>query len=109
MASSEAVLVGHIIEAVSKRYPSAWIFKVVGSPYQMTGVPDLLFCIEGRFIGTEVKNPRAGESREAALSRTTPTQRVQIRRINAAGGTAGTVVSVPEALAMIERALQKEK
>lgn len=105
MPNNEAGLVGNIAKAIKKRYPSAWLFKVVGSPYQMTGVPDLLVVVNGLLVGAEVKFVRPGESREHALSRVTPGQRVQIQRINAAGGMAGAVTSVEEALDLIERGL----
>lgn len=106
MASNEAGLVDQITKAVAKRYPDAWQFKVVGSPYQMSGVPDLLFCIHGLMIGAEVKHQKPGESEEHARSRASALQRVQIMRINRSGGMAGVVLSVEETFDLIERGLQ---
>lgn len=96
-----------IVKAVLTTYPGSWVFKVVGSPYQMTGVPDLLICVKGMLAGVEVKFVRPGESPEHARERATPGQRVQIARINAAGGIAGVATSAEEALDIIERGLRK--
>lgn len=102
----ETALSKKIAKAVKRHYPSTWVFNVVGSPYQMTGVPDLLLCVEGLLIGAEVKAQRPGESREHAIERATPGQRSQIRRIREAGGTAGVVLSPDDALALIRQALE---
>lgn len=107
MPTNESALVTAIVKAIVVTYPGAWVFKVVGSPYQMAGVPDLLACVQGRLVGLEVKHARPGESKAHALSRTTPQQEVQIMRINRAGGVAGTVVSVTDALGLVERALSQ--
>lgn len=103
--STENHLSAAIRKAIAKEYPDSWVFHPVGNPYQEVGVPDLLVCVDGLLIGIEVKNPRPAETREHAMSRVTLVQQVQIRRINAAGGMAGAVVSVEEALALIERGL----
>lgn len=107
--SNEAALVGAIQKAIAKEYPGSWCFKVVGNPYQETGVPDLLVCVDGILMGIEVKHLKPSETREHAMSRVTPVQRVQIQRINRAQGMAGAVVSVEEALALIERGLKHRK
>lgn len=106
MATDETGLVKAIVRAVRKHYPTAWIFNVVGHPYQMTGVPDLLIVVDGLLIGAEVKHPRPGESDQHARERATPGQRVQIQRINRAGGMAGVVITVEEAMELIERGLK---
>lgn len=61
------------------------------------GTPDLLVCVprpEGgaQFLALEVKLP---------AGRVTPLQRVELQRVEAAGGTALVVRSVSEALAAI--------
>ena len=35
----------------------AFIFKIHGGPQMMSGLPDLIACLHGKFIGTEVKQP----------------------------------------------------
>lgn len=107
--TKEAGLVSAIMDAVKKRYGGAWVFKTVGNPYQMAGVPDLLLSVEGKAIGLEVKFQRPGESEEHARGRTTQQQMEQIRRINASGGYAATVISVEEALDAVAEALGHDK
>lgn len=109
MAVNESGLQKQIVKAVHERYPSAWIFHPVGSPYQETGVPDLLMVVETVFIGAEIKFIRPGESHEHAMSRVTKRQRIQIARINDAGGMAGAVTSVEETLDLIERGLKHRR
>ena len=105
MPGPESRLVGRIVKAVRKHYPGAWVFKVHGNPYQPTGIPDLLICIQGILIGAEVKCLGPGESRAAARNRVSPQQRQHLRLINEAGGMAGVVMSIDDTLELIERAL----
>jgi hypothetical protein len=109
MPTNEAGLVAQIGKRIHKDYPDSWVMKVHGGPFQMAGVPDLLVCVDGYLIGLEVKFVRPGESSDHARLRATAQQRHQIRSINRAGGVAGVVVSVEEALALIERARSREK
>lgn len=61
-----------------------WVLNVHGNPVQKGGVPDLLLCVRGRFVGIELKRP--GE---------TPTgrQRVTMRLIAKAGGHVAVIDS----------------
>lgn len=104
---NETAVVAAIWRAVTKAHPAAWLLKVHGGPYQRAGVPDLILCIDGLFIGLEVKHQKPGESELAARERTTPLQRAEIRKINAAGGWACTVLDPDGALQAIERALER--
>lgn len=103
----EGRLQRRIIDAIKREHPGSWRFNVVGSPYQMAGVPDILVCVHGLLVGIEVKLPRPGESEQHARDRATAQQRVQIERINRAGGMAGVVLSVDEALDLIGRGLRR--
>src|SRR5215472_10590356 len=74
-------------------------FKIQGSDesFQEVGIPDLLVCVVGRFVGMEVKQP--GEPLRAA-------QRVELCEIYKAGGVAAVVESVEQVrklLSSIER------
>lgn len=107
MPSNETGTVHAIVTAIRREWPDAWVMKVHGSPYQMTGVPDLLVCVHGHLVGLEVKHRRPGESREHAASRVTLGQRKQIRDLHRAGAGAGCVVSPTEAVEMIQRSLDR--
>lgn len=106
MPTNESGLQENVVKAIKRSYPLAWVFHPVGSPYQMTGVPDLLVVVDGLLIGIELKFPRPGESLQHARERTTTGQRMQIQAINRAGGMAGTAVSVENALDIVERGLK---
>jgi len=108
-ARNEAQLQSQIWKAIIGLSPNAWIFHPVGGPYQTPGIPDLLVCVDGLLIGMEIKHQKPGESVEHARSRATPQQRKQIRLINNAGGVAGVVTSVAEAIDMIRRAYVKHE
>lgn len=94
-----------IVKAIEHEYPSALVWKIHGDPYQPVGIPDLIICLDGRFIGIEVKHQKPGESRQHALGRVTEVQHRQLERIRTAGGTAGAATSAQEALAVIEEAV----
>jgi hypothetical protein len=102
VATHETPLVAAIAREIKKRYPGCWVFKVVGSPFQMTGVPDLLLTIEGHTYGFEVKYQRPGESVQHARGRATPGQLKQIKDLRRAGATADVILSAAEAIAVIE-------
>lgn len=53
--------------------------KVVGSPVQAGGIPDIIICKNGKFIAMELKRPD-GEGILASR------QEAQLERINRAGG-----------------------
>lgn len=93
----ETRLQRRIREALTKRFPNLFMFKVHGGPYQRAGVPDLIGCLEGKFIGLEVK---VGKNDATALQAQT------IEKIRQSGGTAGVVRSVEEAVELVESALE---
>lgn len=109
MARNEAGVVAAIWKAIIAEYPSAWVFKVHGNPYQMAGVPDLLVCVDGLFVGLEVKFNRPGESVQSTLSRVTPRQWVQIDQINRAGGYAAVVIDADGALLALREAADQAR
>ena len=99
--TKETALVAAIKRAILARYPSAWVFKVVGHPYQESGIPDLLVCVQGHLFGLEVKLRRPGESEAHARERASDEQSKHIAGIRAAGGTALVILSADEALSAI--------
>jgi VRR-NUC domain len=69
-------------------------FKIVGQDegYQEVGIPDLLWCIRGRFVGAEVKQPGA---------KLRPAQRRILHEIFDAGGVAAVLETVGQAAALL--------
>lgn len=73
------------------RAHGAFAFKVHGGPWMMAGLPDIIACVEGRFVALETKNP--GDKMQ--------TSKIQLhvhRLIRKAGGTCAVVSSVREAM-----------
>lgn len=82
------------------RLEGYFCFKVHGSEFMMAGLPDIIVCADGQFIGLETKNP---ETREDV----SPRQRYVHSLIQNAGGTAKVVCSPTEALIAVRTALKK--
>lgn len=73
----------------------AWAVKTHGDPRQSRGLPDIIACYEGLFVGFEVKLP--GKERTV-----TPLQAHTLEQITLAGGVAHVVTSPSEALAILK-------
>jgi len=85
------------IENQIKRYLDrlgCWYMKVHGSAFQKAGVPDLIACIGGRFVGIEVKRPGG---------RVSPLQKLNIEEIQRSGGVAFVAYSVEDVRREIEK------
>jgi len=50
----EGRLVKNILDFLNANYPGYWR-KIHGGPFQRRGIPDILGCYRGRFVGIEVK------------------------------------------------------
>jgi len=94
MVQPERRIVKRIQERITKR--GGRCFKIHGgdNPFQEVGIPDILACYRGWFLGLEVKQP--GE--EPSLK-----QRKILNEIEAAGGIARVVSTVAE----VDRLLDK--
>jgi hypothetical protein len=90
----EADLVRNILKALRTRYPTGVFYKIHTGPYQERGVPDILGCVDGTFVGIEVKTPYNRKG-------TTRYQEVQLDRIHRAGGVSGVATSIKEALSIV--------
>ena len=66
-----------------------WHFSPPANGFGRSGIPDLVCCFQGRFIGIEVKAP-------GKRTNTTTMQDREIASINAAGGTALVVDDVAQ-------------
>src|SRR4051812_7298348 len=51
----ESKIVRRIIDRLRVTYPGAYLRKIHGNQFQHAGIPDLVGCIEGAFVGLEVK------------------------------------------------------
>jgi hypothetical protein len=89
-APLESRIVLHVKMMLEAR--GAFVVKIHGSPLQVAGLPDLMGCYRGYFIGLEVKRP-GGEA--------TKLQEFMLSRIARAGGVARTIHSVEEAEAVL--------
>lgn len=76
-------------------------FKVHGSEHMMAGLPDVIACVDGFFVGFEVKLP---ETRENTSAR----QKYVHTRITESGGIAIVVCSPEEALAVVAEIRDRE-
>lgn len=59
MTQKESKLSRKIMNELTKR--GAFCFKVHGGPWMMAGLPDIIACVDGRFIGLETKLPSGGD------------------------------------------------
>lgn len=91
MSQRESRLQRKIQKALRAEWPGLFVFKVWGNEQMMAGLPDLIICIAGRFVGFEVKMP---ESRSSV----SPRQQLVHGEIIAAGGWVRVVSSVEDAL-----------
>lgn len=73
------------------RQEGVFCFKVHGSALMMAGLPDIIACVDGRFVGIEVKLP---ETRNNLSAR----QKYVHSEIDQAEGEAWVVCSVQETL-----------
>ncbi len=88
-----------IVAAIRKYLASlggdVFFWKEHGGPYGTSGIPDIICCYRGRFLGLEAKLPGG---------RLTELQKRALERINAAGGIARRVESVDDVKAVIAQA-----
>ena len=77
-------------------------FKVHGTEYMMKGLPDIIVCAEGLFIGLETKTPeKRGNVSEA--------QRLVHARIKRASGIVEVVCGPKEALEKVRAIIEAHK
>ena len=84
----ESTVVKKIRRYLKHDYPNCFEFKSHGGKYQSVGLPDIICCINGKFVGIEVKAP----GKENTL---TAIQQHTIELIRQAGGIA-FMASSPE-------------
>ena len=70
--------------------------KIHGSTFQQVGIPDILACVKGTFVGIEVKD--IGKEYN-----TSEAQKVHIENIISSGGRAVVVSSVEQVKRLVEQ------
>lgn len=65
------------IKKLLDKLPNTWYFKHWAGPYSKAGIPDIIACIDGHFVGIEVK---------ASSGRASKLQEVNMSKIKRAGG-----------------------
>lgn len=81
------------IRAYLKTVPGLFFWKQFGGMYGNSGLPDVVCCYGGRFVGLEVKTE---------TGKVSVLQEVTLRKIREAGGIAEVVRSVGDVKAVIE-------
>lgn len=94
MSQPEARIVRRIQHLITSQ--GGRCFKIHGgdNPYQEAGIPDILACYRGRFIGLEVKAPGGKLSR---------LQMQVLSEIDTAGGIAAVVDNTEQVLKILKR------
>lgn len=72
-----------------------WYFKVHGGIFQKSGVPDIIACIQGRFVGIELKKSKGG-----VIS---ILQEKQMELIRDSGGITGVARSLEDFKKILEK------
>lgn len=98
LSQPESKLSRRIMDAL--RAEGHFVFKVHGSEYIMAGLPDLIVCAKGLYIGLEVKMP-------GKKNTTKPIQLLRQEQIQSAGGVSEIVSSATEALRIVNVAITK--
>ena len=90
----EKEIVAAIKQYLGSLGSDVFYWKEHGGPYGVSGIPDIICCYKGRFLGLEVKLPNG---------KLTALQRRAIEKINAAGGIARRVESVDDVREIIRQ------
>ena len=61
-----------------KTVPSLFFWKEHGGMYGTAGIPDLIVCYKGRFIGLECK---VGKNKPTVLPPSEPPRHIRLRRL----------------------------
>ena len=76
-----------------KKTPNCFCWKEHGGMYGTAGIPDIIACINGRFVAFEVKTE---------TGKLTKLQEITIDKIRKAGGLAFHVTSAAQVAAILE-------
>ena len=76
-----------------RKTPNCFSWKTHGGMYGVAGIPDIIACINGRFVAFEVKTE---------TGKTTKLQEMMLQRIKKAKGVAFTVRSAAQVAAILK-------
>lgn len=93
MPGPETRIVRKIMKALGEAYPRAYLRKIHGNAFQHAGIPDIVGCIDGYFVGLEVKT---------TSGRVSTIQELEGQLIVKAGGIYGVVTDDQEAIDLIQ-------
>jgi hypothetical protein len=85
MALSESQLKEKVMRYIKAKYPNAWLYK--SADRWTSGIPDLILCIDGKFIAIELK---VGNNKPTRI------QQYVLKKIQEAGGQSGVCRSLNE-------------
>lgn len=74
-------------DQLKARYPDCYVIKVAQGRYSTAGVPDLVACIDGKFVAIEVKTEKGKLSK---------LQEIAIESIREAGGVVEVIYGKDE-------------
>lgn len=94
MARTPEAVVKDAVKKYLTSLPNCWWFMPVSGGFGAHGIPDIIVCYKGTFIGIETKAP--GKEKNV-----TPLQRMQLDKINHAHGYGRVVSSVAEVRQLI--------
>lgn len=97
MSQPESRLSRQIMTAL--RLKGWWCTKIHGSEFMEAGLPDIIVCAQGVFVGLEVKMP-------GKENNTSPRQDYVHGKIGEAGGHVGVVSSIEQATEIVQEALR---
>jgi hypothetical protein len=76
-----------------------WWTKIASGPFQAPGLPDFLLCVDGYFVGLELKHPDGHGT-------LTPRQTATLLAIESAHGTTFVAITVDEVTAYVAEVLR---
>ena len=87
MAATPEAKVKDKIKAYLKTLADCFFFSPIGGPFTQAGIPDIVVCLKGKFVGIEVKAP-------GKVKNTTKSQNYVLECIRNSGGVSFVADSV---------------
>ena len=91
---NESGLQGKIVRRINS-IPECVAYPIVVSAGMQRGMPDVIACVRGRFVGIETKSPKGGNL--------TKIQEAQRQRISNAGSTVIVAKTADDAIKKVKR------